>query len=119
MLIAQRIGNPTLTSMSGAILGGALETTDPPRARSILETAIEHGTTVGAGIHVSTALGNLARMGTDAASPKWATRFRSALDLGYEAGDTRTVLMYARHVHAGARHHRPSRTRRDTQRSSG
>ena len=94
MLLAQRIGNPTLIAMSGTYLGAALETTDPPRARSILETAIEHGTTVGSGSHVATALAYLARMGTDAASPQWATRFRSVLDLAYEAGDTRFVLMY-------------------------
>ena len=46
MLIAQRIGNPTLIAMSATWLGGLLETTDPPRARTILETAIEHATTV-------------------------------------------------------------------------
>jgi hypothetical protein len=40
------------------------------------------------------ALAWLARMGTDAASPQWATRFRSGLDVIYEAGDTNFVLTY-------------------------
>ncbi len=93
-LIAQRIGNPTLIAMSGAYLGAALETADPPRARSILETAIEHGTTVGPGTHVAMPLAWLTRMGTDAPGPQWATQFRSVLDLIYEAGDTVYVLMF-------------------------
>jgi predicted ATPase len=94
MRIAQRIGNPTLIAVSGNFLGGALETIDPPRARSILETAIEHATTVGLGSHLATALAYLARMGADAAGPKWATRFRSVLDVAYQAADTHMVLAY-------------------------
>jgi hypothetical protein len=92
MLIAQRIGNPTLMAYSGMILGGALETTDPSRARSSLETAIEHGRAVT--YVVATALAWLARMGDDAANPEWAKQFRSGFDLSYEAGDTRLVLSY-------------------------
>ena len=40
------------------------------------------------------ALAWLARMGADAASPTVGTQFRSGLDLAYEAGDTRLVLLY-------------------------
>jgi predicted ATPase/class 3 adenylate cyclase len=94
LLIAQRIGNPTLISLSGAFLGVALEATDPPRARSILETAIEHGTTVELGSHVAMALAYLARISADTMGPQWATQFRTILDIPYEAGDTGYVLMY-------------------------
>jgi predicted ATPase/class 3 adenylate cyclase len=93
-LLAQRIGNPTLMALAGTYLGAALETTDPARARTTLETAIEHATTVGSGSHVSAALTFLARMGSDATSPKWATRFRSVLDIAYENGDTHYVVLY-------------------------
>jgi predicted ATPase/class 3 adenylate cyclase len=94
MQVAQRIGNPTLMALAGTYLGAALEATDPPRARTTLETAIEHATTVGSGSHLSAALTFLARMSTDAAGPKWATRFRSVLDIAYEAGDTHYVVLY-------------------------
>jgi predicted ATPase/class 3 adenylate cyclase len=87
-LLARRIGNPTLLSLSAMYLGAALEIADPPRARSSFEMAIEHGTAVGAGTHVATPLAWLARMGTDASSPQWAARFRGNLDPVYEAGDT-------------------------------
>jgi predicted ATPase/class 3 adenylate cyclase len=93
-LLAQRIGNPTLMALAGTYLGAALATTDPARARTTLETAIEHATTVGSGSHISAALTFLARMGTDATSPKWATRFRSVLDIAYENGDTHYVVLY-------------------------
>ena len=43
-LLARRIGNPTLLSLSAMYLGAALEIADPPRARSSFETAIERGT---------------------------------------------------------------------------
>jgi hypothetical protein len=33
-------------------------------------------------------------MGVDAAGPKWATRFRSVLDVAYQAADTHMVLAY-------------------------
>ena len=93
-LLAQRIGNPTLMALAGTYLGAALATTDPARARTTLETAIEHATTVGSGSHVSAALTFLGRMGTDATGPKWATRFRSVLDIAYENGDTHYVVLY-------------------------
>jgi predicted ATPase/class 3 adenylate cyclase len=93
-LIAQRIGNPTLITLSGSFLGAALEATDPPRARSVLETAIEHGTTVEVGSHLAMALAYLARISPDTMDAQWATQFRSILDIPYEAGDTRYVLMY-------------------------
>ena len=118
-LLAQRIGNPTLMALAGTYLGAALETTDPARARSTLETAIEHATTVGSGSHVSAALTFLARMGTDATDPKWATRFRSSPR--HRLRSRRHPLRRAvpRPVHAGARQHRPCRTRRDAPCSSG
>ena len=93
-LLAQRIGNPTLIALSATYLGAALETTDPTRARSILETAIEHGTTVGPGTHLAMPLAWLARMGTDAVNPQWAAQFRSVFDLAYEAGDVVYVLAF-------------------------
>jgi predicted ATPase/class 3 adenylate cyclase len=92
MLLARQIGNPTLITQAGAMLGGALAPTDPARARSILETAIENGNAVGAGLTVNTARGWLARLGGNALNPQWATETRRGLDLAYEAGDTRTVL---------------------------
>jgi predicted ATPase/class 3 adenylate cyclase len=94
MLLARRIGNPTLMAQAGCWLGGALAATDPARARSILETAIEHGNAVGAGLTVNAAHGWLARLGGDAANPHWASETRSGLELAYEAGDTRSVLSY-------------------------
>ena len=65
--IAQRIGNPTLIAMSGTYLGAALETADPPAPASILETAVEYGRAVASGVHLTTALGWLARISADAA----------------------------------------------------
>jgi predicted ATPase/class 3 adenylate cyclase len=92
VLLAQRIGNPTLIEMSGSFLAGALETTDPPRARTVLEAVIGQGEGVDFGSHALIPLAWLARMGSDAASTKWARRFRSGLDLTYEAGDAEFVL---------------------------
>jgi predicted ATPase/class 3 adenylate cyclase len=92
--LAQRIGNPTLMAMTGIQLGGALETTDPPRARSVLETALEHATAVGHGQFASTCLAWLGRMGAIVATPEWAAQVRDGLDPAYEAGDTRTVLQF-------------------------
>jgi predicted ATPase/class 3 adenylate cyclase len=90
--IAQRIGNPTLLGCTGMMLGGALENTDPNRARLTLQTAFEHAHAVGHTQIASSSLAWLARMGADVAIPLWATQFRDALDLGYETGDTRTTL---------------------------
>jgi predicted ATPase/class 3 adenylate cyclase len=93
MLLAERIRNPTLRGLTGFYLGGALETTDPARARAIFQTAIDQLTAVGAGYMISATLVSLARLGTDAASPKWAREFRSGLVITYEAGDVSGVLM--------------------------
>ena len=92
--IAHRIGNPTLIAMSGTFLGAALETTDPTRARTILETAVEYGRAVASGFHLTTALGYLARITGDAAGSQWAREFCGVVDLAYEAGDASSVLMY-------------------------
>jgi predicted ATPase/class 3 adenylate cyclase len=93
-LIAQPIGNPTLMAITHFHLGGALEATDPARARSSLETAIEYGNAVGFEWIVGTSLAWLARSGTDTMSPQQEQQFRRGLDLAYEAGDTRVVLMF-------------------------
>ena len=79
--------------MSATWLGALLETADPPRARTILETAIEHATTINYGVYVAMPLVYLARMGTDARSPQWATQFRTSLDLAYDKGDTVNCLL--------------------------
>jgi hypothetical protein len=92
--LAQRIGNPTLMAASGTMLGGALEATDPQRARSALETALEHAKAVDHVLFTATCLAWLGRMGAIAATPHWENQFRNGLDLSYEAGDTRMVLMY-------------------------
>jgi hypothetical protein len=91
---AQRTGNPTMLAQAGAFLGGALETTDPSRARSILETAIEHGNSVGCGLPVNAARGWLARLGGVAGNPQWAAVTRSTLAQSYEAGDSRSVFAF-------------------------
>ena len=96
LLLAQRIGNPTLMALSGGYLGAALETTDPVRARSVLEVAIEHGRTTGSrgGANFPTALGWLLRMGTEAANPRWAIEFRTVLEHSYEVGDSVSVFTF-------------------------
>ena len=94
MQLAQRIGNPTLMAAAGTLLGGALEATDPPRARAALEAALEHAKAVDHVLFTATCLAWLGRMDAIAATPHWENQFRSGLDLSYEAGDTRMVLMY-------------------------
>ena len=92
MQIAQQIGNPTLLAAAETYLGGALETVDPPRARSVLATALEHASAVDHTQFVATSLSWLGRMGGAATNPEWATRLRRHLDFAYEAGDTSYVL---------------------------
>ena len=89
------------------------------RARSVLETAIEHGRTVGSGSHVTAALAFLARMGTDATSPKWATRIPQRPRPRLRSGRHRLRPDVPRHLRAGARQYRPCRElRRSFPRSS-
>ena len=119
-LLAQRIGNPTLMATVGHVprrrarnhrsASRPIHPRDRHRARERrrLRESI-----------VVVALAWLARMGADATNPQWATRFRSGLDLAYEAGDTRVRPVVPRHLRAGARHHRPCRSRRDALRISG
>jgi predicted ATPase len=90
--IAQRIGNPTLITYAGSFLGSALATTDPSRARSLLETVIPYANAVGIGHLALMDLVGLARMGADSATPQWATQVRDGLDLAYETGATSVVL---------------------------
>jgi hypothetical protein len=92
--LARRIGNPTLTALAGLTLGGALDTTDPARARSTLETALEYAKSVDHGQFAATCLAWLGRMGAIVATPQWASQFREGLDPAYEAGDTRMVLQF-------------------------
>ena len=118
MLLAQRIGNPTLIATSATFLGAALETTDPPRARSLLETAIEHGTTVGFGSP---------RRRLSPISHEWAPTPRTRMGNIIPKRPRHRPRSrrhphrpgVPRHLHAGARHHRPGRNRRDAPRSSG
>jgi hypothetical protein len=81
-------------AQAAMILGGALETTDPTRARFTLQTALEHANAVDHPQTAGTSLAWLARMGTDVATPQWATQFRDGLALGYETGDTPMVLQH-------------------------
>jgi predicted ATPase/class 3 adenylate cyclase len=92
--IAQRIGNPTLIAVACMILGGTLETTDPPRARSILETAFDAAQAMEAYQISSGALAFLARMGAVVTDAQWAAEFRRGIETPYEAGDATNVLMY-------------------------
>jgi predicted ATPase/class 3 adenylate cyclase len=92
--IGQRIGNSTLMAAAGLLLGGALETTDPLRARAILETALEHAKAVDMPQVSGGCLAFLARMGVDAPDLRWAVEFRRGVDLAHDAGDTMSVLMY-------------------------
>ncbi|HXY93073.1 MAG TPA: adenylate/guanylate cyclase domain-containing protein [Acidimicrobiia bacterium] len=94
MQIAQRLGNPSLLAYTGFYLGGALETTDPTRARSALETALERAKAVDYEQIAASCLSWLGRMGADVATPQWATQFRRGLDIMYEAGDTRGLLQH-------------------------
>jgi hypothetical protein len=91
MRVAERIRNPSLMAAAGLFLGGALSTTDPTRARAVLETAVDHATvpTLEGPI-----LAYLGRLGADPADPRWATRFRRGLALSYEMGDTPMVAMH-------------------------
>ena len=90
---AEQIRNPTLMGLSGFYLGGALETSDRPRARAVLKAAIDVMAPLRDGYMIASSLVSLARLGTEAANPTWASEFRSALDVAYEAGDLRGVLM--------------------------
>jgi len=92
--IAQRIGNPSLMAFAGSWVGGALEATDPARARAFLETALEHAEIVDFWQVIGSCVSWLGRMGAVAATPRWAARFRGGFDLGYEAGDTRMTLQH-------------------------
>jgi predicted ATPase len=94
MQIARRLGNPSLMAYGGLYLGGALEATDPTRARSALETALEYAKAVD---YEQIAIGCLAwlgRMGADVATPQWAAQLRRGIDIMYEAGDTRGLMQH-------------------------
>jgi hypothetical protein len=100
--LARQTGNPALIANVGLYLGGALEASDPARARSVLETALQHANTVDLTYVIVPCVAWLGRMGTDVlANPKWATHLRTALAASYEAGDTRTTL-YHLDLHAQA-----------------
>jgi hypothetical protein len=91
-LLARRIGNPSLMAAAGTYVGGALETTDPPRAQAILQTALEHANSVDYTQFGGTCVAWLGRMGTAAANPQWVTKYRSGLEFSYESGDATFVL---------------------------
>jgi predicted ATPase/class 3 adenylate cyclase len=92
--LAQQIENPTLLAYAGVWLGVALATTDPARAQSILETTLAHAKTVEMAPVVGMCVVFLGRLsGGDAMTPRWATQVRDGLDLTYETGDARMVLM--------------------------
>jgi predicted ATPase/class 3 adenylate cyclase len=94
MQVARRIGNPTVIAIAAQGLGAALELSDPERARSVLETAVEHGRAIEIGPSLGASLAWLARLGADPTKPEWATDFRIGLVLTYEAGDAPMVLMH-------------------------
>jgi hypothetical protein len=75
-------------------LNGTLSGTDPVRARSVLQTAVDTGNTVGHEYWIVVASAFLARIGGTAQSPEWATQFRHGLDVHLESGDTGTVLVH-------------------------
>jgi hypothetical protein len=84
LLLAQRIGNPTLLTYSNMWIGGALRTTDPPRARAALEAALDHAraTEGGSTMAIAPALTWLALM--DAMTPQRAVLLRRGNRLGAE-----------------------------------
>jgi hypothetical protein len=69
-------------------------TTDPPRARSFLETAREYAISVEITTIVTAIITYLGRLGADPTNAEWAAELRRGLALSYEAGDTRVVLMH-------------------------
>jgi hypothetical protein len=94
MEIAQRIAAPSLLANTGAWLGVALTTIDLPRARSTLESALEHAIAVEILNLVGMCSVFLGRLGADITQPQWAQQFRESLDLHDAAGDTPMTLMH-------------------------
>jgi hypothetical protein len=103
--LAQRLGYPTLIVHTSTLLAWALETIDPPRARALLETAIEVGAAAGdSGFTSRWALANLARLDPGAMTPEWANRFRRGLAADHEV-DLRTQVLAGIDVYAQALAH--------------
>jgi predicted ATPase/class 3 adenylate cyclase len=93
MEMANRLGNPTLSSTACFALGGALMGRDPRRAREVLLEGVELGRLVGNDFFVGVSLGRIARIGADASDAIWARQFRAAIDTAVENDDRRNVAV--------------------------
>jgi tetratricopeptide (TPR) repeat protein len=90
--LAQRIGNPTLLSVSNAWAGGALRNVDPSRAEVALEAALEYGNAGEALSITGTVLAWLAML--KPMTSQQAEQYRQTIELMHEVGDTHLLLMY-------------------------
>jgi len=93
MVIAERVGAPSVIAITANALSGAVAQQDPELAASLVDVFLANAISIGADLGVSQALGSLGRIGVNAEDPRWATRLRAVVDRTYDAGDTRLLLV--------------------------
>ena len=107
-ILAEQTGSGSLRALAAFALGGALEKSDPERARALFRESAEHGRTARMEYMTAMALARLARVGAGEVDRAWVQDFRSGFELSVESGDPRTLgSMYELYAQVLAANGRP------------